>query len=165
MRLYLSKFNPKCEALFQLPRRDWTEANGAVQTVWYENCPLGVNTLGSVMKEISENQCCSPSTQIMCSGNSDNLVVISRLGRSAHLPHFGPQKPEQSPIPGHRHCSAEKVQWCSVIRSNRIHSDHTDAADVLPTIPVCFFSTTRRNVIRSCRITPINILQQRGDSQ
>ena len=52
--MYLSKFNPKCEALFQHPRRDWTEANGAVQTVWYENRPLGVNTLGSAMKEISE---------------------------------------------------------------------------------------------------------------
>ena len=54
LRLYLSKLNPKCEALFQLPRRDWTEASGAAQTVWYENRPLGVNTLGSMMKEISE---------------------------------------------------------------------------------------------------------------
>ena len=48
--LYISKLNPKCEALFQLPRRDW---NGAVvHNIWYENRPLGVNTLGSMMKEI-----------------------------------------------------------------------------------------------------------------
>ena len=33
LRLYLSKMNPKCEVLFQLPLRDWTEAYCAVQTV------------------------------------------------------------------------------------------------------------------------------------
>ena len=32
----------------------------------------------------------------LCSGNSDYLVVWSRLVRSSHLPYFGPQKPEQS---------------------------------------------------------------------
>ena len=96
----------------------------------------------------------------LCSSNRDNLVVRSGLGRSAHLPHFGPQKPEQSPtlqFPAIVN-SAQKVQWCSVICSNRIHSDNTDEANVFPTIPVRFFSTTKRNVIRSCRITPINIL-------
>lgn len=51
LSLHISKLNPKCEALFQLPRRDWNEA--VVHNIWYENRPLGVNTLGSMMKEIS----------------------------------------------------------------------------------------------------------------
>ena len=42
--------NPKC-ALFQLPCSNWNEA--VVHNTWYENRPLGVNTLSSMMKEIS----------------------------------------------------------------------------------------------------------------
>ncbi|KAK2555511.1 hypothetical protein P5673_022851 [Acropora cervicornis] len=51
LSLYISKLNLKCEALFQLPRRDWNEE--VVHNIWYENRPLGVSTLGSMMKEIS----------------------------------------------------------------------------------------------------------------
>ena len=51
LSLYISKLNPRCEALFQLPRRDWNEA--IAHNIWYENRPLGVNTLGNMMKEIS----------------------------------------------------------------------------------------------------------------
>ncbi|KAK2564350.1 hypothetical protein P5673_011775 [Acropora cervicornis] len=51
LSLYISKLNLKCEALFQLPRRNWNE--DVVHNIWYENRPLGVNTLGSMMKEIS----------------------------------------------------------------------------------------------------------------
>ena len=51
LSLYISKLNPKCEALFQLPRRDWNEATA--HNIWYENRPLGVNTLGNMMREMS----------------------------------------------------------------------------------------------------------------
>ena len=46
---FLSKLNPKCEALFQLPRRNWEPSDN----VWYENRPLGVNKLSAMMKDIS----------------------------------------------------------------------------------------------------------------
>ena len=52
LRLYISKLNQKCEALFQQPRRDWNES-AITHDIWYENRPLGVNTLGNMMKEIS----------------------------------------------------------------------------------------------------------------
>ena len=52
LNLYISKLNPKCEALFQQPRRDWNES-AITSEIWYENRPLGVNTLGNMMKEIS----------------------------------------------------------------------------------------------------------------
>ena len=51
LSLYISKLNPKCEALFQQPRRDWSES--VTYNIWYENRPLGVNSLGNMMKEIS----------------------------------------------------------------------------------------------------------------
>ncbi|KAK3749821.1 hypothetical protein QZH41_002554 [Actinostola sp. cb2023] len=48
--LYLTKLNPKCEAFFQFPKRNWS---GVSAEVWYENRCLGVNKLGGIMKEIS----------------------------------------------------------------------------------------------------------------
>ena len=52
LRLYISKLNPKCDALFQVPKHDWSELHTA-NNIWYENRPLGVNTLGNMMREIS----------------------------------------------------------------------------------------------------------------
>ena len=52
LRLYISKLNPKCNALFQVPRSDWSELHTA-NNIWYENRPLGVNTLGNMTREIS----------------------------------------------------------------------------------------------------------------
>ena len=51
LSLYISKLNPKCEALFQQPRREWNES-AITPEIWYENRPLSVNTLGNMMKEI-----------------------------------------------------------------------------------------------------------------
>lgn len=65
LSFYISKLNPKCESLFQLPRRDWNEE--VVHNIWYENRTLGVNTLDSMTKEVS--------TKPLCSGNGDNPVV------------------------------------------------------------------------------------------
>ena len=50
MKLYLEKINPGCQAFFQFPKRDWQ----ASDNVWYENRPLGVNKLGNMMREISQ---------------------------------------------------------------------------------------------------------------
>ena len=49
LKLCLEKLNSACHALFQYPKRNWKPAN---QT-WYENRPLGVNKLGTMMKDIS----------------------------------------------------------------------------------------------------------------
>ena len=49
LKLYLAKLNPLCESLFQYPKRQWKPAD----RVWFENRPLGVNKLSSMMKVIS----------------------------------------------------------------------------------------------------------------
>ena len=46
---FLSKLIPECEALFQFPRRNWKLSDN----VWYENRPIGVNKLSTIMKDIS----------------------------------------------------------------------------------------------------------------
>ena len=48
MKKYLSKLNPKCEAFFQRPKKTIKNDN-----IWYDNMPLGVNTLGNLMKSMS----------------------------------------------------------------------------------------------------------------
>ena len=53
LKMYLSKTNPKCSALFQQPRRGWKEEN-AGDSCWYENRALGINSLASMMKQISK---------------------------------------------------------------------------------------------------------------
>ena len=51
LQKYLAKLNPDCSALFQYPKRNWSEQD----KVWYENRPLGVNKLSAMMKEISSS--------------------------------------------------------------------------------------------------------------
>ena len=48
---FLTKFNPECDALFQYPKRNWRPSDH----MWYENQPLGVNKLSTMMKEISKD--------------------------------------------------------------------------------------------------------------
>jgi hypothetical protein len=47
---YLSKLHPECNALYQRPKKVFDQ-NG---TSWYDNSPVGVNTLSNLMKQISK---------------------------------------------------------------------------------------------------------------
>ena len=68
--LYLSKLNPSLDLLRQKPKAidTFNESDG----VWYCNAPLGMNTLGSLMKTISveyklskvSTNCCLRSTTV-----------------------------------------------------------------------------------------------------
>ena len=50
LKLYLAKLNPNCEAFFQYPRKNWSVEDN----IWYEVRLVGVNSLDSMMKNISE---------------------------------------------------------------------------------------------------------------
>ena len=49
LKKYITKLNPNCDAFFQYPKRNWMYTD----EVWYENRPLGINKLSSMMKELS----------------------------------------------------------------------------------------------------------------
>ncbi|KAK3721649.1 hypothetical protein QZH41_003672 [Actinostola sp. cb2023] len=49
LKLYTSKLNPEQEAFFQRPKSPFKSTD----SVWYENKPLGVNKLATMMKDIS----------------------------------------------------------------------------------------------------------------
>ena len=50
MKLCLTKLNSKCEAFFRYPFKNWSVEDNA----WYEVHPIGVNSVDSMMKNISE---------------------------------------------------------------------------------------------------------------
>ena len=50
LQFYISKPNPKCTAFFQYPKRKCSPS----ESIWYENRPLGIQKLGTMMKEMSE---------------------------------------------------------------------------------------------------------------
>ena len=50
LRLYLSKLNPRCESFFQYKRKNWS----AEDNIWYEARPVGVNSLDTMLKNISQ---------------------------------------------------------------------------------------------------------------
>ena len=50
LQFYISKLNPECTAFFQYPKQKWSLSD----SIWYENCPLGIQKLGTMMKEMSE---------------------------------------------------------------------------------------------------------------
>ena len=47
-KLYLSKLNPQCDALFQYPKPNYSSDG-----VWYNNKPVGKNSIAEMMKKIS----------------------------------------------------------------------------------------------------------------
>lgn len=50
LKLYLEKINPNCSAFFQYPKANFSPEDD----VWFEQRPLGVNTLANMMKTISK---------------------------------------------------------------------------------------------------------------
>ena len=65
MKLYISKLNPKSDAFFQYPKKQWNYDD----EVWYDARPIGVNKLDNMMKSISEAAKlskikCSPTTAL-----------------------------------------------------------------------------------------------------
>lgn len=119
MKLYLAKLNPKCEALFQMPRRDWKKINFN-DDCWYENRPLGVNSLGSMMTTISKeanlstvytNHCVRATTITLWSeaGLADrHICQISGHRNPSSLRHYNSQP------------SSQQLRQCSDVLSNAL---------------------------------------------
>lgn len=113
LQKYLQLLNPKCPALFQRPKQS-TPQNGAP---WYENKPLGVNTLGSMMKEISKAAKLSKTYTNHCV-RASAITLWSEAGlASRHIMKISGHKSEQSLKHYNDRPSTAQLRNCSDIVS------------------------------------------------
>jgi hypothetical protein len=72
--LYVSKLNPKCNAFLQRPDPRYEHRD-----TWYQNAPLGVHTIGNIMKTISA-QAGASKTYTNHSLKASTATVLKRAG-------------------------------------------------------------------------------------
>lgn len=75
----LAVLNPKHVALFQKPKRNFMTGD----QIWFENCPIGVNKIGAMMKEISTDASLSQVYSNHCV-RSTTVTVLDAAGIPIH---------------------------------------------------------------------------------
>ena len=119
LKTYLSKLNPKCDALFQYPKRNWQPND----TVWYENRPLGVNKLANLMKEISKEAKLSRIYTNHCV-RSTAITLWSEEGLSnRQIMAISGHRNESSLRSYHSRPSSSSLQQCSDVLSSALTAE------------------------------------------
>ena len=75
----LAVLKPKQNALFQKPKRNFMSGD----QIWFENCPIGVKKIGSMMKEISKDANLSHVYSNHCV-RSTTVTVLDAAGIPIH---------------------------------------------------------------------------------
>ena len=92
LELYLSKVNPKSKAFFQTPRNDFNFDD----EIWFENRPLGINTLAEMIKGISKAASLS-QLYTNHSVRATSITFLSEAGmRNRHIMAISGHSNEQS---------------------------------------------------------------------
>ena len=116
LKMYLQKLNPRCEALFQYPKRAVTKED----QVWYDNKPLGVNKLAGMMKEISK----LASLSKIYTNHSVRATAITlwsdRQVPSRHIMAISGHRSEASLRNYNARPSSEQLRACSDILSSAL---------------------------------------------
>ena len=144
---YLKKLiqvlNPGEEALFQRPKRKFCAAD----EIWFDRAPLGVNTLGNMMKEISIAAKLSQIYTNHCI-RATSVTILDRAGIPVH---------RIMQVSGHRnegsvkvYCERQTLQQqrqCSEILAKQTEVSSTDET-VLARKPLQQTHNTNKNEIR-----------------
>ena len=144
LKLYLSKINPACEALFQYPKRNWKPTD----EIWYENRPLGVNKLGDMMKDISTAASLS-KIYTNHSVRATSITLWSNAGlTNRHIMQISGHRNEQSLQHYNRRPSTSQLKRCSDVLSEALGNEtgHTDE----------FHSIQRRRTVQAFQVTKSN---------
>ena len=116
VKLYLSKFNPKSSVFFQYPSRNWAPSD----PVWYDNKPLGINKLDSMMKEISQ----AAQLSRIYTNHSVRATAITLWSNAGvpnrHIMAISGHRNEQSLAHYNTRPSTAQLLHCSEVLSSRI---------------------------------------------
>jgi len=128
MKLYLSKLNPESEAFFQYPKnKNWAPNN----PIWYDNKPLGVNKLGSMMKDISQ---AAELSQIYTnhSVRATAITLWSNAGvANRHIMAISGHRNEQSLSHYNTRPSSVQLHHCSEVLSRSLDQRPANTVNML----------------------------------
>ena len=123
LKMYLLKLNPKCESFFQYPRKNWS----AEDEVWYEARPLGVNTLDSLMKNISQ----AASLSHLYTNHSVRATAITLWSNAGipnrHIMAISGHRNEQSLAHYNTRPSTSQLRNCSEVLSRSLTTSQTSS--------------------------------------
>lgn len=120
LKQYIAKLNPECEAFFQRPRGKYSMED----PIWFENRPLGINKLSSMMKSISEQ---AGLSQIY-TNHSVRATVITSLS-DANIPtrqimNVSGHVSEESLRSYSRRPTEDQLKRCSVVLSSGLEEEN-----------------------------------------
>lgn len=123
LRLYIAKLNPSCTSFFQYPKRQGWDIS---DEVWFENRPLGVNKLGDMMSEISQEARLS-RRYTNHSLRVTAITLWSEAGISnRHIMAISGHRNELSLRPYNARPSPLKLQQCSNVLSTALRGKETN---------------------------------------
>ncbi|XP_028514294.1 uncharacterized protein LOC114574856 [Exaiptasia diaphana] len=127
LRLYLSKINPECEALFQYPKRNWSVHDA----VWYENRPIGVNKLDAMMTDISKEAKLS-RVYTNHSVHATAITMLSNAGvPNRHIMAISGHRNEQSLAHYNTRPSTQQLHACSDVLSRGLTNTSSSSQSLL----------------------------------
>ena len=137
LKLYLTKLNPKCEAFFQYPRKNWSVEDN----VWYEARSVGVNSLDSMMKNISE----AASLSHPCTNHSLRATAITLWSNAGipnrHIMAISGHRNEQSLAHYNTRPSTTQLRNCSDVLSRSFNTGNVSSQPESSAAPI----TVRQN--------------------
>ena len=126
MQLYISKLNPKSDAFFQYPKKQWNYDDD----VWYDARPTGVNKLDNMMKSISE----AAKLSKMYTNHSVRATAItlwSNAGiQNGHIMAISGHRSEQSLAHYNTQPSTSQLQHCSEVLSRSLTAESTHSSGI-----------------------------------
>ena len=139
LKKYISKRNASCEAFFQYPKRKGAEVS---DVVWYENRPLGVNKLQSMMRDISKAAALSQIyTNHSVRATAITLWSDAQIS-SRHIMNISGHRNEESIKHYNTRPSSSQLRQCSDVLSAACSSQNTsnplmqDGSHVSPPEPL-----------------------------
>ena len=126
LKLYLTKLNPKYDSFFQYPRKNWSVGDN----VWHEARPVGVNSLDSMMKNISEAASLSqPYTNH--SIRTTAITLWSNAGiPNRHIMAISDHRSEQSLVHYNTRPTTSQLRNCSEAVSRSLVTGSSESSTV-----------------------------------
>lgn len=135
LKRFLTKRNPRCSAFFQYPKRKFLESDDT----WYDNKPLGINKLSTMMKEISSEANLSK----IYTNHSVRATAITLWSDanvpSRHIMNISGHRNEQSIKNYNSRPSSKQLHKCSEILTTALEPRKADQQvnnDDVPQLPL-----------------------------